>query len=105
MIASQVAASKHGHAICSRTGNVALALLTLHQATQDAAYLADAERLLAWITGNTAAETEGFRGFRLRSRPDISNGHGCRTACRTFSKTVEKIATSQPELRNQLMPE
>lgn len=47
------------------TGNVAwaaLALLTLHQATQDAAYLADAERLLAWITGNTAAETEGFRG-------------------------------------------
>jgi hypothetical protein len=47
------------------TGNVAwaaLALLTLHQATQDADYLADAERLLAWITGNTAAETEGFRG-------------------------------------------
>jgi hypothetical protein len=47
------------------TGNVAwtaLALLTLHQATQDAGYLADAERLLAWITGNTAARTEGFRG-------------------------------------------
>jgi hypothetical protein len=46
------------------TGNVAwaaLALLTLHQATQDAAYLADAERLFAWIAGNTA-ETEGFRG-------------------------------------------
>jgi hypothetical protein len=46
------------------TGNVAwaaLALLTLHQATQDAAYLADAERLLAWIIGNTA-ETEGFGG-------------------------------------------
>lgn len=47
------------------TGNVAwaaLALLTLHQATQDTGYLADAERLLAWITGNTATETEGFRG-------------------------------------------
>ena len=47
------------------TGNVAwaaLALLTLYQATEDAAYLADAERLLAWITGNTAAEAEGFRG-------------------------------------------
>ena len=47
------------------TGNVAwaaLALLTLHQATQHTAYLADAERLLAWITANTAAETEGFRG-------------------------------------------
>ncbi|ABE64838.1 conserved hypothetical protein (plasmid) [Nitrobacter hamburgensis X14] len=47
------------------TGNVAwaaLALLTLHQATHDAAYLADAERLLAWIIRNTAAETEGFRG-------------------------------------------
>jgi hypothetical protein len=47
------------------TGNVAwaaLALLTLHQATQDTAYLADAERLLAWITANAAAETAGFRG-------------------------------------------
>ena len=47
------------------TGNVAwaaLALLTLHQATGDAAYLAGAERLLAWITDNTAAEAEGFRG-------------------------------------------
>jgi hypothetical protein len=47
------------------TGNVAwaaLALLTLHQETGDAAYLADAERLLGWITGNTGAETEGFRG-------------------------------------------
>lgn len=47
------------------TGNVAwaaLALLTLHQATQDGAYLADAERLFAWITGNTASETDGFRG-------------------------------------------
>jgi hypothetical protein len=47
------------------TGNVAwaaLAMLTLHQATGDAAYLAGAERLLAWITDNTAAEAEGFRG-------------------------------------------
>lgn len=47
------------------TGNVAwaaLALLTLYEATRDAGYLADAERLFAWITGNTAAGNDGFRG-------------------------------------------
>lgn len=46
------------------TGNVAwaaLALLTLHQATGEEAYLADAERLMDWIVTN--ASCEGGRGF------------------------------------------
>ena len=47
------------------TGNVAwaaLALLTLHQATGRAGYLADAERLLDWIIANTSTDSDGFRG-------------------------------------------
>jgi hypothetical protein len=46
------------------TGNVAwaaLALLTLHQATQDAQYLADARRLIDWIIATTACG-DGFCG-------------------------------------------
>ncbi|MCA6115389.1 hypothetical protein J6524_10830 [Bradyrhizobium sp. WSM 1738] len=51
------------------TGNVAwaaLALLTLHQATHDPQYLADAKRLLDWIIATTACGDGfcgGFHGF------------------------------------------
>jgi hypothetical protein len=47
------------------TGNVAwgaLALLTLHQATQDSRYLADAKRLVDWIIASTSNGNEGFFG-------------------------------------------
>jgi hypothetical protein len=46
------------------TGNVAwaaLALLTLHQATNQQAFLADAERLIDWIIQHTSTG-DGFRG-------------------------------------------
>jgi hypothetical protein len=46
------------------TGNVAwaaLALLTLHQATNRPAYLADAERLIDWVIANVSSG-DGFRG-------------------------------------------
>jgi hypothetical protein len=46
------------------TGNVAwaaLALLTLHQATQQQAFLADAERLIDWAIANVSTGS-GFRG-------------------------------------------
>jgi hypothetical protein len=41
---------------------VALALLTLHQATGDADYLASARRLVDWIVATTACSPEGFCG-------------------------------------------
>lgn len=47
------------------TGNVAwaaLALLTLHQATGDAAYLTSAERLIDWVINTTACDADGFCG-------------------------------------------
>ncbi|WP_257168189.1 hypothetical protein [Bradyrhizobium sp. SRS-191] len=47
------------------TGNVAwaaLALLTLHEATGDAAYLANARRLMDWIIVNASDGTDGFSG-------------------------------------------
>lgn len=47
------------------TGNVAwaaLALLTLHQATQDPHYLAAARRLIDWVITNAACEPDGFCG-------------------------------------------
>lgn len=46
------------------SGNVAwaaIALLTLHEATNNAAYLADTERLFDWLVKNTATE-RGFTG-------------------------------------------
>ena len=46
------------------TGNVAwaaLALLTLHQATKQASYLADAEHLIDWVIANVSTGS-GFRG-------------------------------------------
>lgn len=46
------------------TGNVAwaaLALLTLHQATKQVSYLADAERLIDWVIANVSTGS-GFRG-------------------------------------------
>jgi hypothetical protein len=46
------------------TGNVAwaaLALLTLHQATKQESFLADAERLIDWVTANVSSGS-GFRG-------------------------------------------
>src|ERR1700730_16892175 len=46
------------------TGNVgwaALALLTLHQATKQQSFLADAERLIDWVIGNVSSGS-GFRG-------------------------------------------
>jgi hypothetical protein len=48
----------------SSTGNVAwaaLALLTLHQATKEASYLADAEHLIDWVIANVSTG-RGFRG-------------------------------------------
>ena len=48
----------------SSTGNAGwtiLALLTLHQATGDASYLADAERLMDWVMANISSSA-GFRG-------------------------------------------
>src|SRR6202048_4395790 len=48
----------------SATGNVAwaaLALLTLHQATKQESFLADAERLIDWVIANVATGS-GFRG-------------------------------------------
>jgi hypothetical protein len=48
----------------SSTGNVAwaaLALLTLHQATKQESFLADAERLIDWVIANVASGS-GFRG-------------------------------------------
>src|SRR3982074_1777013 len=48
----------------SSTGNVAwaaLALLTLHQATKQASYLADAEHLIDWVIANVSTGS-GFRG-------------------------------------------
>jgi hypothetical protein len=48
----------------SSTGNVAwaaLALLTLHQATKQESFLADAERLIDWVIAN-ASSGSGFRG-------------------------------------------
>ena len=48
----------------SSTGNVAwaaLALLTLHQATKQESFLADAARLIDWVTANVATGS-GFRG-------------------------------------------
>jgi hypothetical protein len=47
------------------TGNVAwaaLALLTLHQATDDGRYLTDASRLIDWIIDNTSCGDNGFCG-------------------------------------------
>jgi hypothetical protein len=47
------------------TGNIAwaaLALLTLHQATQDPHYLAGARRAIDWVITNAACDTEGFCG-------------------------------------------
>src|SRR3982074_3602340 len=46
------------------TGNVAwaaLALLTLHQATKQESFLADAERLVGWVVANVSSGS-GFRG-------------------------------------------
>ncbi|WP_433996287.1 hypothetical protein [Bradyrhizobium jicamae] len=48
----------------SSTGNAGwtvLALLTLHQATADASFLADAERVMDWVTANVSSGA-GFRG-------------------------------------------
>jgi hypothetical protein len=48
----------------SSTGNagwVILALLTLHQATGEASFLADAERLMDWVITNVSS-ADGFRG-------------------------------------------
>lgn len=48
----------------SSTGNVAwaaLALLTLHQATKQESFLADAERLIDWVIANVSTGS-GFRG-------------------------------------------
>jgi hypothetical protein len=48
----------------SSTGNVAwaaLALLTLHQATKQESFLADAERLVDWVIANVSTGS-GFRG-------------------------------------------
>jgi hypothetical protein len=48
----------------SSTGNVAwaaLALLTLHQATKQETFLADAERLIDWVIANVSTGS-GFRG-------------------------------------------
>ena len=48
----------------SSTGNVAwaaLALLTLHQATKQESFLADAERLIDWVIANVSSGN-GFRG-------------------------------------------
>jgi hypothetical protein len=48
----------------SSTGNVAwaaLALLTLHQATKQESYLADAEHLIDWVIANVSTGS-GFRG-------------------------------------------
>jgi hypothetical protein len=47
------------------TGNVAwaaLALLTLHGATKNEAYLDDAKRLIDWIAKNAADDSDGFAG-------------------------------------------
>ena len=47
------------------TGNVAwaaLALLTLHQATGDPAYLSSAKRLIDWAINNAACQGDGFCG-------------------------------------------
>jgi hypothetical protein len=47
------------------TGNVAwaaLALLTLHQATNDPQYLSAASRLIDWVITNTGCEADGFCG-------------------------------------------
>ena len=47
------------------TGNVAwaaLALLTLHQATGEAAYLSGAKRLMDWIIANASHGSDGFSG-------------------------------------------
>lgn len=47
------------------TGNVAwaaLALLTLHQATQDSTYLTGAKRLIDWVISNVACDPDGFCG-------------------------------------------
>lgn len=47
------------------TGNVAwaaLALLTLHEATSEARYLASARGLMDWIIANTANGSDGFSG-------------------------------------------
>ncbi|MGJ4889300.1 hypothetical protein ACQR1Y_13960 [Bradyrhizobium sp. HKCCYLRH3099] len=47
------------------TGNVAwaaLALLTLHEATEEAAYLSSARRLMDWIIVNASHGTDGFSG-------------------------------------------
>ncbi|WP_458179123.1 hypothetical protein [Bradyrhizobium sp. 14AA] len=48
----------------SSTGNAGwtiLALLTLHQATGEASFMADAERLMDWVTANVSSGA-GFRG-------------------------------------------
>lgn len=47
------------------TGNVAwaaLALLTLHQATGDPAYLTSAKRLIDWVINSVACQPDGFCG-------------------------------------------
>jgi hypothetical protein len=47
------------------TGNIAwaaLALLTLHQATGDQAYLASAKRLIDWVINSVACQSDGFCG-------------------------------------------
>ena len=49
----------------SSTGNVAwaaLALLTLHQATNDPQYLSGARRLIDWVIATTACAPDGFCG-------------------------------------------
>jgi hypothetical protein len=59
----------------SSTGNAAwaiLALLTLHQATGDASFMADADRLMNWITANVSSGAGfrgGFHGYDRQSIP------------------------------------
>jgi hypothetical protein len=59
----------------SSTGNagwVILALLTLHQATGDASLMADADRLMDWVTANVASRVGfrgGFHGYDSQSVP------------------------------------
>ncbi|MBR1122771.1 hypothetical protein JQ628_14680 [Bradyrhizobium lablabi] len=59
----------------SSTGNagwVILALLTLHQATGEAAFMADADRLMNWVTANVSTGSGfrgGFHGYDSQSVP------------------------------------
>ncbi|WP_439368461.1 hypothetical protein [Bradyrhizobium sp. DASA03120] len=59
----------------SSTGNAGwtiLALLTLHQATGEASLIADAERLMDWVTANVSSDAGflgGFHGYDPHSVP------------------------------------